>query len=226
MPTERTWVLDLDGTLLNLPVDIEAVRAGVVELFALAGVEANPRPLLEGIRGAALEAAPGNEEEQASWRARGFGVIDAAELEAARSATPCAGADAFIKALGREPVAVVTNNAGEPAYAALVRCGLLPRNLVAMVGRKPHRPAKPAPEPMLRALEDRPEPLGEIIVVGDRPADMAMAAAARRPLAARGGQVRAIGVVGKLEGEAVMVAAGAEAVCKDLAELLHLVREN
>jgi len=223
LPT-RTWVLDLDGTLLNLPVDIEAVRAGVVALFADAGVQARPRPLLEGIRGAAREAAPGDEQGQAAWVARGYGVIDAAELEAAKNATPCAGAEELINALAREPVAVVTNNAAEPAYAALVRCGLMPRNLVAMVGRKPHRPAKPSPEPLLRALSDRPEPLGEIICVGDRPADMAMAMAARETLASRGGQVRALGVLGRLEGERELTAAGAEAVFEDLEALVQYLK--
>lgn len=210
----------MDGTLLRLPVDIAAVRAGVVALFASQGVEARPRPILDGIRHAARAAAPDDPGEQAAWIARGYAVIEAAELEAASRAAPCLGAQAFVAALGQRPAAIVTNNGAMAAREALECCGLMPANLLALVGREPDRPAKPSPYPLYRALQGQPEPLGEILVVGDRPPDMAMAEAARTALEARGGRVRALGVLGDLEGEEELRAAGAEAVFPNLEALL------
>lgn len=221
MAAQRTWALDLDGTLLRLPVDIAAVRADVVELFAGAGVAANPRPILSGIQEAARLAAPDDIARQAAWYARGLGLIEAAEMAAAASARPCSGARELLDALGQEPVAIVTNNAAAPARAALERCGLLPGNLVRLVGREPGHPAKPSPEPLLRALLHRTEPLGQIICVGDRPSDMAMAVAAREALVKRGGQVIAIAIPGDFEGEGELREAGADEVLPSLADLLQ-----
>ncbi len=220
----RTWVLDLDGTLLHLPVEIQRVRQSLAELFQAAGVAAQLRPLLPGIERAARDASGGDANREHQLRLDAYQEIERFELDAAAGSEACPGARGFLEALAHDPVLIVTNNGGQAARAALEHCGLRPGDLRAVVGREPTRPAKPSPEPMLRALERLPGDPTEVICVGDRPADMAMAAAARPEVEAAGGTVRAVGVVGRLEGEAEMRAAGAEAVLPDLDAVLRYLQ--
>lgn len=219
----RLWALDVDGTLVHLPVEIQQVRDALAEMFRPLGVELEFVPLLDRIRQAAqLAAAPVGTDTVESLVERAYRVVTRFEVEAARRATPCSGLDDLIRALGQEPVVLVSNSSAEAVRAALATCGLAPARLASVIGRIAWRPAKPDPAPLLQAL-GAVDPLpGEVICVGDRPADMAMAVAAADSamLTRRKVTVTAVGVLGRLEGEEDLRRAGAEQVFPDLSALV------
>ena len=219
----RLWALDVDGTLLHLPVDIGEVRAALAGMFRPMGVELEFVPLLKQIREAArLAAVHVGTNTVESLVERAYRVITRFEVEAARRATPRRGLRAFFEALAQEPVVLVSNSSAEAVRAALATSGLAPARLASVVGRTTWRPAKPDPAPLLQAL-DAVDPLPrQIICVGDRPVDMTMAtAAAATPTLIRGEvSVTRVGVQGRLEGEDELRAAGAQQVFPDLDALV------
>ena len=220
----RLWALDVDGTLLHLPVDIQQVRASLAEMFCPLGVELEFVPLLQRIRQAAqAAAAPVGTDTVESLVERAYGVVTRIEVEAARRASPAPGFEELIRALGQEPVVLVSNNSAEAVRAALATCGLAPAMLASVIGRTVRRPAKPNPAPLLQALGAVVPLPPEVICVGDRPVDMTMAlAAARSPVLSRTRtSVTPVGVLGRLEGEEELLQAGAEVVCADLHALVE-----
>ena len=221
---KRLWALDVDGTLIHLPVEIQRVRDALAKMFRPLGVELEFVPLLERIRQAAQFAAvdPVGTDTVESLVERAYRLVTRFEVEAARRATPCPGLGGLIRALGQEPVVLVSNNSAEAVRAALATCGLAPARLASVIGRIAWRPAKPDPAPLLQALGAVNPLPGQLICVGDRPADMAMAVAAAGSamLARCEVTVTAVGVLGRLEGEEELRQAGAERVFPDLPALV------
>ena len=221
--SRRLWALDVDGTLLHLPVDIQQVRRALAEMFRELGVELDFVPLLRRIREAArLAAAPEGTGTVESLVEHAYRLVTRFEVEAARRATGCRGLETLVHALGQEPVVLVSNNSAEAVRAALATCGLAPARLMSVIGRTPWRPAKPDPAPLLQALGAVVPLPRQIICVGDRPADMAMALAAggTSVLARSRTSITAVGVKGRLEGEEELLQAGAEVVFSDLEALV------
>lgn len=221
--SRRLWALDVDGTLLHLPVDIVEVRRALAEMFLALGVELDFVPLLQRIREAArLAATHVGTDTAESLVERAFRLVTRFEVEAARRATCCPGLETLVHALGHEPVVLVSNNSAEAVRASLATCGLAPIRLLSVIGRTPWRRAKPDPAPLLQALGAVVPLPREIICVGDRPADMAMALAAGETsvLARSRSAVTAVGVLGRLEGEQELLQAGAEVVFSDLEALV------
>lgn len=197
--SRRAAIFDLDGTLVDLPVPIEAVRAEVAALFAARGWSGkgprSMRPILATIDAAAARVAASDAEARALV-AEARGIIDRAEIEAARGTSLIDGAAELLAAFAG-PIAVVTNNCAESARVALAG-----HRIDAFVGRDDVARPKPDPEGLLAAL-DR---LGasSALWVGDRASDVAAGLAAR---AARPeleleivGFVRAPGRAGELSG--------------------------
>lgn len=171
--TPPALVFDLDGTLVDLPVAIDALRGEVESILAAAGLPGPARPILGAI--AAAEAAG---QGEAAARARR--AIDEAERRAASAAQPCAGAAEALRrarAAGAA-VGVLTNNGRSCVAAALAAIGVDAATL-PVVSRD--EVAAPKPDPAgLVALCGRLAPGGgRVAFVGDGPADVGAAAAAR-----------------------------------------------
>ena len=144
-------VFDLDGTLVRLAVDWEAVATDVADVLSERGVEP-PSSLWE-----MLEAA-----DESGTRAAVEAVISASERAGARASTRLPAADTVPDG----PVGVCSLNCEDACRIALDRHGLTSR-VDVVVGRDTVATEKPDPEPLLetvRQLESTPE---RTLFVGD-----------------------------------------------------------
>ena len=184
---------DLDGTLVDLPVDIETARAQIAELFAGLGYHEPMRPILDAINRAAASVAK-NDAGIFPLIIKARNMLDLAEVEAAKTATPRPGA---IKAIDRlqklgVKLGLVTNNSRaciEPALAAL---GLRPEQFSVSTRDDVRRP-KPAPDGLIRIAGVLGEQGDDMWYIGDSPVDVSAAVAANHQV---GSNLRAIGVPG------------------------------
>jgi len=211
---KRCWALDVEGTLLRLPVAIDEVREELRALSAARGIEKRFSPLLPAIAEVAAQIGPSFVDEA-------YALIARHELEAAAQASLCPGARELLEevAAHEEPVLLVSNSEASALRAAFRSAGLEPRER-ALVGRRPQLAPKPDPAPLLEAIGSLAEPLKLLLCVGDRAPDMRMACAARPLLAARGITTRAIGVAEAEASREKLLAAGADQVVASLLELL------
>ncbi|QDX41642.1 HAD family hydrolase [Salarchaeum sp. JOR-1] len=151
-------VYDLDGTLVDLPVDWRAVAADLRALLDSARV--NPDDYgTWGLLDAAESAGVGGEAER---------IISEYEREGARTAESLPLADEL--AGSDVPAAVCSLNCEAACRIALSRHGLLD-SVEAVVGRDSVAERKPHPEPLraaVRALGVRPE---RVVFVGDAERD-------------------------------------------------------
>jgi phosphoglycolate phosphatase-like HAD superfamily hydrolase len=144
-------VFDLDGTLLDLPVDIEAVRARLAAVFAPRGFALPFRPVLARIDEAATMLAR-DPAERARLVRLGRSLLDGAEHEAARAARPRPGAAALLAGLLARgvPVGIWTDNGRPCVDPALRAAGLTDAPWPA--DRVCSRDDAPAPKPDPRGL--------------------------------------------------------------------------
>jgi len=146
----RAVLFDLDGTLVTSTLDFPAIRRaiGVVDGSILEHIESLPPD----------EAA------------RALAVVESHERASAEQAEDMAGARELLSELGRRriAVAIVTNNARVTALAALDRARL---QCDALICRE-DAPGKPAPDPLLLALERLGVPQEGALFVGDAEIDV------------------------------------------------------
>lgn len=149
-------VYDLDGTLIRLDVDWDAVAQDVLEVYADAGIEPSTDDLWS-----LLELAPecGVETEVEE-------TIAAHEQEGARSSTRLEFADD----LQEGPVAVCSLNCEEACRTALEAHGLSERVSV-IVGRDTVSTYKPDPEPLEAAVDELGVAPENVLFVGDSERD-------------------------------------------------------
>lgn len=152
-------VYDLDGTLVGLDVDWAAAETDVRDVYAAAGVAADPAADLWGL----LEDAPEH------------GIADA--VEAVLSERERAGARSGTRLpLAREvsevegPVGVCSLNAESAVRIALERFDLAP-HVDAVVGRDTVAEQKPHPRPLLATLERLDAAPETATFVGDSASD-------------------------------------------------------
>jgi len=212
-------LFDLDGTLLDLEVDIVGARAGLAQLFGPLGFEQEFRPVLLRIREAAHQVA-GNDAQRDELMARGRAIVDAAEADGAHRARARPGAaDTLRELTGRGlPLGIVTDNGRRCVGGALAAAGLgAPNDFTVIVTRDEVQIAKPDPEGVLAAaLALLPEG-GTLWFIGDSPRD---AAAGRRSRAQQTNiEVRIAGVQGGRGSADELEAAGAEIVLESVADV-------
>ena len=151
-------VYDLDGTLLTLAVNWEAVADDVIQVYADAGIDAAGAglwSLLEdaddhGIT-ADVEAAISRHEREGARRSRRCGLAD----ELAEQTVP---------------VGVCSLNCEAACRIALETHGLAD-DVATVVGRDSVATHKPDPEPLLATLEDLGVEPTNALFVGDSPRD-------------------------------------------------------
>lgn len=165
----RAVALDLDGTLLSLPVDIEPARAEVGRLLTAAGHPGRPAPIL-----AAIAAA-----RDPSVRRAAYAALDRAELSAAPRAVARPGARRLLAAIAGAglPLAIVTDNGRACVAPALASAGL--RCRYTLVARDDLARAKPAPDGVVAAARALLPGGGAMLWAGDSARDVAAGLAAR-----------------------------------------------
>jgi sugar-phosphatase len=213
-PPRRAIALDLDGTLLDLPVEIDGARAEVAGLLAAAGYPGPASPILAAIAAAAAAHGEG-------VRAQAYAALDRAEVAAAARATARPGAAALLAGLARRgtPVAIVTDN-GRACVAAALEAAGLPAPAV-LVTRDDVGPTKPAPDGLVAAARRVLPDGGALLWAGDSPRDVAAGRAARAKLP--GVTLTVVAVAGPRGPSLELAAAGPDRQVDDLEALAALV---
>ena len=151
-------VYDLDGTLVRLAVDWEAVERGLADLLESKGVDAKPLSAW-ALLDAAEEAGVGDEADE---------LIADAEREGARDSERLPLADELLR---RDvPVGVCSLNHEAAVEIALDEHDLAD-SVASVVGRGtvPHR--KPHPRALLAAVEELGVEPSAVLFVGDSESD-------------------------------------------------------
>ncbi|WP_440764476.1 HAD family hydrolase [Natronorubrum sp. DTA7] len=158
MTTYDAVVYDLDGTLVDLDVNWDAVATDVLEVYERADVEPPSQNLWELLETASDVGLEANVES----------AIAAHERTGAETAPRLTHADELLERA--VPVGVCSLNCEAACRIALEAHDLL-ETVDAVVGRDTVATQKPHPKPLLeavRALEAEPE---TVLFVGDSPRD-------------------------------------------------------
>jgi phosphoglycolate phosphatase len=157
-------VYDLDGTLVRLDVDWDAVTRDAAAALADRGTDTAGLNLWDLLERAAADGHRETVEE----------VIADHERVGARASEPLALAEEFPVGV---PTAVCSLNCEAACRLALERHGL-DHHVDAVVGRDTVAGHKPDPEPLLAAVSELAADLGGTLFVGDSERDEAAARAA------------------------------------------------
>jgi len=172
------YVLDMDGALLNLELDIEDVRLRLAALFGPYGITRPFRPILPRILAAAHEAGG----DEAALRRDGLAILAAEELRGAASARARAGAAEALAALAAagSPLGLYTSRARAAVAPALVAAGLDGVPFAAVVAREDAEP-RPSPEGLLQLLAALGRPEAWYVTAHAQDLDFGRAARAQWP---------------------------------------------
>lgn len=221
-------ILDMDGVLLHLDLDTERVRAQIARAFAEVGIEQPFRPLIASIDQACARLEARDPGLAARLRQQAWHIIDEEELRAAPRCRPAPGLAALCRALAAYPVALFTNNSLPAVSLALRRAGIPEDLFLAIQARPGPGSIKPAAEPVLALIDAAARHTGampgRVFLIGDQPADMQSADAARARLQARGwtGSMVPVAVRGPWRSDRELEDAGAWFIAADLAEAVLL----
>ncbi len=184
---------DLDGTLLDLPVDIESARSEIAAMFAEFGYHEPMRPILDAINRASASVAT-RDEEIYPLIIRARGILDQAEVRAAENATARPGAVEAVESLRRLgiPLGIVTNNSRACIVPALAALDYTTSDFVVSTRDEVRRP-KPAPDGLIRVASKIAAADENMWYVGDSPVDISAAVAANPQVAPN---LRAIAIPG------------------------------
>ena len=151
-------VYDLDGTLVTLAVNWDAVADDVIQVYDDAGIDATGAGLWSLLEDADTHGIADRVEE----------AISRHEREGARRSRRCALADAVA---GRTvPVGVCSLNS-EAACRIALETHELTADVDSVVGRDSVATHKPDPEPLLATLDALGVAPEEALFVGDSPRD-------------------------------------------------------
>ena len=216
-------VFDLDGTLIDLPVDIEAAREEISAMFSQRGYHQPIRPILTAINEAAASVADSDEEIYPLILAARR-ILDAAEVKAAKDATLRPGVLEVLASLKRQgiPMGIVTNNSRACISKALevLECSI--QDFVISTRDDVRRP-KPAPDGIVRIAPSLCEEGETLWFVGDSPVDVSAAVAANPQVAAT---VKAVAILGPRSTKVQLLAAGPCIVHASLAEAVDSIEKT
>jgi phosphoglycolate phosphatase-like HAD superfamily hydrolase len=175
------YVLDMDGALLTLEIDIEDVRLRLAALFAPYGVTRPFRPILPRIHAAAREAAARGGDE-ARLRAEGLAILEAEELRGAASARARPGAPETVATLAEAgaPLGLYTSRARAAVAPALAAAGI-DGSRFAHVGAREDAEPRPSPAGLLELLARLGRPEAWYVTAHAQDVETARAARERWP---------------------------------------------
>jgi phosphoglycolate phosphatase-like HAD superfamily hydrolase len=167
-PDADLYILDLDGTVVDLPVDWDALRGELHAELERRGVATRER----GVFGIL-------EELQRTGETATFVACSDIVREAEESVAPSGPVNAALLEWLPDgaPIGILSLNSNRAVHAAL-RDVDLPGPIVAMVGREDVLAPKPDPSGLLRILEMAGVPAERAVVIGDSPGDLDCAQAA------------------------------------------------
>ncbi len=213
---------DLDGTLLDLHVDIESARSAITDMFRERGYNEPMRPILDAINRAAATVAD-NDEEIYPLIIKARRILDQAEVRATATATPRPGAVEAIKRLKKLgiPLGIVTNNSRACISPALAVLGFDPQGFAISTRDDVRRP-KPAPDGLIRVATSIANTGENMWFLGDSPVDISAAVAANPQVAP---ELRAIAIPGPRSSLQQLRAAGPCVVFDNLLDAIdHIVQ--
>lgn len=198
-------VFDMDGTLLDLPLDMASVRAEVTKMFTDLGYTEPMRRIFESINQAAASIAS-SDQEMIRLIDKARGLVDVAELQASKNAKAREGAVDCIRRLKRLgiPMGIVSNNSRECIAPALRTIGCRIEDFVVSAREDVPR-LKPAPDGLIRVVSLLAMTAGRLWYVGDSPVDISAAVAANSRVTP---QLNAIAVQGPRSSRQQLQAAG------------------
>jgi HAD superfamily hydrolase (TIGR01509 family) len=162
-------LLDFDQTLVDLPVDWEALRGEIAGIFRAHGIETNMRPFLASMRQsfADLEARGYSAGERAAIRRAINRLLTTYELAAALKARAMPGARELIETLRSRSMKVIiqSSNSIHAIEQSLARLAF--PKIDAIIGRESARRPKPDPQGVRRVLRRLGLRGDQCIVVGD-----------------------------------------------------------
>ncbi len=220
----RLAIFDVDGTLLDLPVEIERARKDIAAMFRIRGFKEPMRPILPQIQRAAA-AVTTDQEEQTDLIRQAYNLLDDYEVDGAEraSARPGAGmVDAL--AVADHPVALVTDNGRKAVEVALRHAGLpaLAARAV-LVTRDDVLRSKPAPDGLLLAISKLRHGECDVVYAGDSPRDMEAAVIAEREISPR--RIFRVGICADGNDRRTrLLTVGAEEVVPDVGGVVSLLR--
>lgn len=211
---------DLDGTLLDLPVDIERARNEIAAMFGELGYYEPMRPILDAINRAAASVAK-RDEEIFPLIIRARGILDKAEVEAAARAKPRPGVVEAIEKLRRQgiPLGIVTNNSRACVVPALDALGYTTSDFVVSTRDEVRRP-KPSPDGLIRIASKIAAADQNMWYVGDSPVDISAAVAANPQVSPN---LRAIAIPGPRSSLQQLRAAGPCVIFDDIGEAVDYI---
>ena len=212
-------ICDFDGTLVDLHIDVEALRATLRNLFSRAGVECDFRPLLPSLT--RVHAELGDEE---LWR-RAWAIIDEEELRACERAELRPGAGEFLQRLAGAPIALFSNNSRRAVERSAQCVGLHLGRFGQIIARTQPGSLKPSAQPILElCARDWGCSIDRIVLLGDHPYDMESARDAAQILSQEGDPrpLVAIGLPQERAGAVALEQAGAWFIAADLEEAAAL----
>ncbi len=180
MPKLDAIVFDFDGTLADVPLDLEFMKvkiAALGEVFLEERPTPGPKPALEWLEELVQEALQWDEAEGKEFRTRGQLVITAMELDAAR--------DGELFPFTRPTFALLKDRG--------IGAGIITRNISAAVRivfpdvkemtqafipREDTSRVKPDPDHLFQALKQMDAAPSKSLMVGDHPMDVETAKAA------------------------------------------------
>src|SRR5436305_3936559 len=173
--TTGAVLFDLDGTLVETPIDFAAMRRETLRAAACHGAAVDDlaeRDIL-GI----VEWAAARVQSACDFRAEVEALLQSIELRASCEARAMPGAADLLAWLAERgvPVGIVTRNCGEAARQALDRAGLA---CPLLLTRADVPRVKPDPLHLLMAAEQLGVPPDRTLMVGDHPMDVAAGRAA------------------------------------------------
>lgn len=165
----RAALLDFDQTLVDLPVDWEALRREIAGIFQAHGIETNMRPFLGSMRRsfAELEARGFSPGERAAIRRAINRLLTAYELAAAPDARAMPGARELIEMLRsrRMKVIIQSSNSIHAIQQSLERLAF--PKVDAIAGRESARRPKPDPQGVRSVLRRLGLRGNQCVVIGD-----------------------------------------------------------
>lgn len=168
-PGLKAALLDFDATLVDLPVDWDALRTNVAAVFTPYGFTPTMRPLLAGIRQAFadLESRGESPGVRAAVRRKVNRLLTEAELAAAPKTRPMPGARQFVQTLRdrRLKIIIQTSNSVRAVEQVLDRLAFPPVDAIA--GRESARRPKPHPQGVLRELRRLGLRGDQCVLIGD-----------------------------------------------------------
>ncbi len=217
-------VLDLDGVLVDLRLDTSRVRNEVEAILTVKGASLGAGGLIAGIESACASLAARDPAQAVRLADRAWSVIDAEEARCAPSCSLHPGARALLDRLAGLPIALYTNNLHASALRALRSVGVDPARFFAVKARTGPVSIKPSAGAVLDILA-MPAAAGaaRAFLLGDHPADMAAARAARLDPGRPATEIVAIGHAAGMDRVARLEAAGADFVVAEVNEAADLI---